>query len=308
MKLVRSVGYCILAISAIYFLMAVWTHADSLQSIAWNSITAVALATGTLLYLVQYLSGGLAWYLWLHAVRERPQPAMVVALFAQSQFAKYVPGSIAQHIARIALGRRHGLDTAAMVVTIALETSWALVAGVAMAGAALAFVGPSLVGLALPSPLRIALIVIIALLLPMIGIWLVGENRPRFMDRWLGARRIAHPDFGTLLACFLLYCANFAISGWIVDLLARYVFGAPESHPLLSIGVFSVAWVVAFVTLVSPGGIGVREAVLLAGLTPAYGPGTALGVAVAYRIVTSIGDGVGFLLGFAAEKYFGRRA
>jgi uncharacterized membrane protein YbhN (UPF0104 family) len=71
-------------------------------------------------------------------------------------------------------------------------------------------------------------------------------------------------------------------------------------------GVFAIAWVIGFVTLVSPGGIGVREAVLLAGLTPAYGAGTALGVAILYRLVTSLGDGLGFLIGFIAEKRLDR--
>jgi uncharacterized membrane protein YbhN (UPF0104 family) len=70
--------------------------------------------------------------------------------------------------------------------------------------------------------------------------------------------------------------------------------------------VFAVAWVIGFVTLVSPGGLGVREAVLLAGLTPAYGAGTALGIAILYRLVTSLGDGIGFLAGFLVEKRLNR--
>ena len=66
---------------------------------------------------------------------------------------------------------------------------------------------------------------------------------------------------------------------------------------LISTSVF-----IGFVTLISPGDLGVREAVLLAGLTPAYGAGTALGIAILYRLVTSLGDGIGFIVGFIAEK------
>jgi uncharacterized membrane protein YbhN (UPF0104 family) len=175
-----------------------------------------------------------------------------------------------------------------------------------MAAASIAFLGPALAGIEMPSPLRIALIALIALLLPMTGIWLVGESRPALMDRWLGQRRITHPGIATLLSCFVLYCGNFALAGWSLDLLARALFGLPESHALLAVGVFAVAWLAGMVAIVSPGGIGVREAVLLAGLTPAYGPGTALGVAVSYRIVSSLGDGIGFLLGFLAEKRLAR--
>jgi uncharacterized membrane protein YbhN (UPF0104 family) len=149
--------------------------------------------------------------------------------------------------------------------------------------------------------------VAIALLIPSAAIWLIGVRRPAFLDRWLGPSRIAHPRLRTLALCCLLYCVNLAICGWIVNFLAQQVFGASQDQLLTAIGVFAVAWVIGFVTLVSPGGIGVREAVLLAGLTPAYGAGTALGVAILYRLVTSIGDGLGFLIGFIAEKRLDRQ-
>jgi glycosyltransferase 2 family protein len=307
MKFARPVGFCLLAVSVVYFLMAAWRYADALPPIAWNALVPTTFAAVTLLYLCQFLSGGIAWHLWLNAVREPSRPFVAVALFALSGIGKYVPGSVAHHIARVALGRRYGLGTPGMVLTIAMEQGWALIAGIAMAGASIAFAGPALVGMELPSPLRIALIGLIALLLPMAGIWLVGESRPAIMDRWLGPRRITHPGIATLLSCFVIYCANMAVSGWCVDLLARYLFGAPAGHLLLAIGVFATAWVAGVVAIVSPGGIGVREAVMLAGLTPVYGPGTALGVAVTYRIVTSIGDGIGFLLGFLAERRLARR-
>ena len=51
-----------------------------------------------------------------------------------------------------------------------------------------------------------------------------------------------------------------------------------------------------------------REAVLLAGLIPAYGAGTALGIAILYRLVTSLGDGIGFVVGFIAEKRLAKSA
>jgi uncharacterized membrane protein YbhN (UPF0104 family) len=306
-KLARAIGFCLVAVSVVYFLAAAWRYAGSMPPVAWNAGALAAFGGVLLLYLSQFVSSGIAWHLWLRSVREPSRPAVAIALFSLSQIAKYVPGSVAHHVARVALGRRYGLGTAGMVVTIALEQGWAIIAGIALAAASITFIGPAMVGVEMPSMLRIVLIFLIALLLPMAGVWLVGERRPAIMDRWLGPQRIAHPDVATLLACFLIYCANLAIAGWCVHLLARHLFGVPEGHAMLAIGVFAAAWVAGVVAMVSPGGIGVREAVMLAGLTPVYGPGAALGVAVTYRIVTSVGDGVGFLLGFFAEKRLARR-
>ena len=302
MKFARLLGYVVLVASAVYFLAALSRHADAMPTISWNRATFAVLIGCLGLYLAQVSAAGLAWHFWLDAAREASHPRLAVSLFAISQFAKYVPGGIAQHIARLALGKRHGLSTPGMIVTIALEQSWALVAGIVVAATVTLFLGSVPDGISLPSPLSLVLLVGLALILPPAILWLGGQRRPPFLDRWLGAWRATHPKPRTVALCFLLYAAGIANSGWNIDLIARYMLGAQEGHALLAISVFAVAWVAGFVTLVSPGGIGVREAVLLAGLTPAYGPGVALAVAMSYRVVTSLGDGLAFLLGFLIEK------
>lgn len=303
MKIARAIGFVLLAVAAVYFVVAAAKYAGELPPIAWNGTTVATLAGLVAAYIVQYATGGLAWHLWLDAIGERSRPATAVILFSLSQFAKYVPGSIAHHIARVALGKRHGFSVQGVVVTLGLESAWALLAGIAVAALSLAFSQPALLaGDGLPSPVRIGVVAVIALLIPSAAIWLIGARRPAFLDRWFGPTRIAHPRLRTLTVCFALYCLNFAISGWILNTVAREVFGAAEDQLLIAIGILAIAWVVGFVTLVSPGGIGVREAVLLAGLTPAYGPGTALGVAVLYRVVTSLGDLIAFVFGLIAER------
>jgi hypothetical protein len=307
-KIARAFGIVLLAVSVVYFILAAWKYAGDLPPIAWTGVTAATLGLALAAYLLQFLTAGFAWHLWLEAVGERTRPTLAIALFSFSQFAKYVPGSIAQHIARVALGKRHGFSMQGMVVTLGLETAWALFAGIAVAVCALAFATPVLPqGGALPSPLRIATVAAITLAVPVAAVWLLGARRPALLERWFGPTRLSRPRLRTFGLCFLVYCLNLAICGWILNLLARQVFGVADDHLLVSIGVYAAAWVAGFVTLVSPGGIGVREAVLLAGLTPAYGAGTALGIAILYRLLTSLGDGVGFVAGLIAERRLARK-
>jgi hypothetical protein len=53
----------------------------------------------------------------------------------------------------------------------------------------------------------------------------------------------------------------------------------------LAIGVFAVGYVVGLLALFAPGGIGVREAVYVAMLTPAMGSGAALALAAGSRLL-----------------------
>jgi uncharacterized membrane protein YbhN (UPF0104 family) len=302
MKFARLIGYIALFASAVYLLTTLSRHSDALPPIAWKGPTIAIVVTCLGLYLIQVSAAGLAWHFWLAAVREPSRPRLAVSLFAISQFAKYVPGGIAQHLARVALGERHGLKPPAMIVTIALEQSWALIAGVVVAATASFFLESIPNGASLPSSMSWVLLVGIALIVPFAILLLGGRHRPSFLNRWLGAWSFAHPKPRTILLCLLLYAAGLVISGLSIDLVARYVFGMQNSHALLAIGAFAIAWVAGFVTPVSPGGIGVREAVLVAGLTSAYGPGVALAVALIHRILTAVGDALAFLIGLLMER------
>lgn len=105
------------------------------------------------------------------------------------------------------------------------------------------------------------------------------------------------PGIEPLAASFVLYFVSFAILGLAFLLVARETAeGVVASYPVLA-GSFALAWVAGFVVPGSPGGIGVREAVLVTALAPLLGAGAALGLAVLFRVVAIAGDAVAFALG-----------
>ena len=59
---------------------------------------------------------------------------------------------------------------------------------------------------------------------------------------------------------------------------------------LLSVGGYAFAWSVGFLVVFAPGGLGVREVVLVTTLTPLVGAGTATAVALVSRGVTTASD------------------
>jgi hypothetical protein len=108
-----------------------------------------------------------------------------------------------------------------------------------------------------------------------------------------------HPGRGTALAqALLLYLGIFGLYGLAAHLLLRTVLGQPLGPSLLALtGAFAAAWIGGFFTPGAPAGLGVREALLVGLLTPQLGPEAALGLAVAFRLVTTLGDAVGFVAG-----------
>jgi hypothetical protein len=66
--------------------------------------------------------------------------------------------------------------------------------------------------------------------------------------------------------------------------------------------VAAAAWLGGFVVPGAPAGLGVREAILTAGLELAGYGSTALTVAIGYRLITLAGDVIFALVGFALPK------
>jgi uncharacterized membrane protein YbhN (UPF0104 family) len=81
-------------------------------------------------------------------------------------------------------------------------------------------------------------------------------------------------------------------------------FAGHGGHVLaLSLGAYALAWSVGFLIIFIPGGIGAREIALIAVLAPVMSSASALVVALASRVVTTVGDlvwaGVGLVIGRA---------
>lgn len=139
--------------------------------------------------------------------------------------------------------------------------------------------------------------------IPLAAIWLIRSARFGSLHRQLGIDRMRLPGLRPLLICFALYAVNLLILGAILQLLASAMTEGNEARFWLLTGVFAIAWVAGFLTPGAPGGLGVREAIMVALLGPVYDPGTALALAVTLRIVSTAGDGVGFVVGLLLRRY-----
>jgi len=111
---------------------------------------------------------------------------------------------------------------------------------------------------------------------------------------------------GAIARAVFFYLLSWLAFGTHVWLLAVDL-GAPPFHALpVSIGAFCVAATLGLLFVVAPAGAGVREVLLVVGLTPVLSPAAATAVAVLSRLVVMLGDVVAAAIG--ASHYRRRRA
>jgi len=224
---------------------------------------------------------GLVWPFLLRRLGT-PAPLSWITLFFKSQLGKYLPGSVWQYAGRVTLGRSRGVPVQTGLASIAVEVVASLVAAAVAAA------------LALPLAFAFAAWAASALVC---GIAYAFRGGIVGRAERLAAPALSRVDRGTVAASLrsvpvatALYVAVWALYGTAFWLTARSLFGVPASDLLHYIGVFAVAWVAGFVVVFAPGGIGVREAVLVALLSGRLGEAHAIGLAAASRLVLSAID------------------
>ena len=215
------------------------------------------------------------------------------AIVGITQFAKYVPGNIGQYIGRVGMSLARGIPARPLAVTLILETLLVIAAAIVMGigTGALSEVGLQAVRRHGAQLALIASVVVAAI----VGLFVFRRIAPALLRQF--APRYAPALDGTLLPpqaslarALALYCGMYICMGIGLVLLTRFLLPEAPHDDWLLISVFALAWVVGFVTPGAPGGLGVREGLMLLMLAPVYTAASASVLVVALRIATTLGD------------------
>lgn len=183
-----------------------------------------------------------------------------VIAYGRSVLAKYLPGSIFQYASRQVFGAAAGFDQKRMALSSMAEIILHVLISAIIACALIVITG--------------------AWLLPALGVLAVSTLAlSLFLRRQVTGLRSA----AILQFCFFLMFAGLAI-------LVAYPLADTFSSAITLSGLFLAAWLIGFLVPFAPGGIGVREAALLALGAPIADPGTLLSFAAFTRLVTLGGD------------------
>jgi glycosyltransferase 2 family protein len=215
-----------------------------------------------------------------------------------SNLARYIPGKIFQFVAVAHLGRGGSVAPSVLLVSLLVHTGYSLLAAGVLAAWTL---GPFFVPV-IPRAAWIvgaaagaALLVHPALLDA--AIRLVARVTRRDLLRWQGGWS------DSLLLLFL------SVVGWVVYGGAYFLFLSAltpvpvAALPMLA-GVNALSFVAGYLAIVTPGGLGVREAAMTALLLPIVTPGVAAVLAISSRLWTIAAE----LIGGAVALLFVRGA
>lgn len=304
-RVYRWLGLLLFLVATIYFFLFAIEHAGALYSAGWGPGAYTSLTYATVVYCVTMLVGAATWSILMYGAGESTSLANLSKVFLLSQFAKYIPGNIAHHLGRIALARSYEIGIPRVAFTMVLEAGVTIIAGVFVSSVALLYQGKRLLGdvYSMSKVWQFGVLILVGLVLLIAVAWALSRAWPKLIAKLTGDRAISIPKMRVLVLSLVLYLLSFVLMGWVVYLLLFGMFEVSEVPFWVITGIFALAWVAGFVTPGAPAGFGVREAILITLLKPLYGGGIALGVTIALRIVTMIGDGIVFVVTLLSARH-----
>ncbi len=215
---------------------------------------------------------------------ELPVLAAIRVMFI-GQLGKYVPGAVWAVAAQVELARDYEVPRRRSVTASLMGMATTLVAALVVAGITLPLTSSVAVRqywwvLAI-TPFAIACLhpkVVKYLLDPVLRI---ARQEPL-------EKAVSITGMGRALGWTFAGWGCYGLHAWL--LISQFAKGS-ELHVLaLSFGAYALSWAAGFVIIFFPGGIGPREAALVAVLSPVMPTASALVVALASRMVMTIGD------------------
>ncbi|HDQ99436.1 MAG TPA: flippase-like domain-containing protein [candidate division WOR-3 bacterium] len=247
-----------IAAGAMYFLISRLVR--DWDKVPWDELQfnypllAAAFAVVLFVYLPLF---AVNWRILLRTMGERLSLRDALSVLCVSQMGKYVPGKVWFALGRIYLAQRRGVPGAKTAVSMLMETGFALLSAILLFGLSLLLLPAGSV----PGRTWLALLLIppclVAIYPPVLSRlinWLLARLKRPQVEIRLG--------FGRILAVLGLYLLMWLTQGvGFYLLIASFYPLGPERLPLV-IGSYALAWILGFLSLVTPAGLGVREGIL----------------------------------------------
>jgi hypothetical protein len=298
MRLLRvCAGVVAVAFAGYFVLIAAQSFdRDVLLDAFGSSDALLATVAAAFLYALIFPLTGWAWSRLL-AVRGRTwHPVDLTRIVALSQIAKYVPGNVAQHVARAGLAIKQGINAGDLAATVIQETFLTMTASLVVGLAALLLSGHGLMesGGSHGQVILLALATLIAMPLCLPLSRLVVRRLRGRLGR-LAEAILAVPGWRVSLVVLLVYSLNYLLIGvglWLVALVVGHGDGLTFAKVTAA---FALSWLLGFVTPGAPAGLGTREGIMLLLLQGAAEPSELLGFVLLARLATMAGDVMAFL-------------
>lgn len=286
--------------SLVYLAIFAYQSFDFNELRNWLSIeTSAHIILASVIFAATTFFSVLGWRAILVQLGQPKSIIMVAHAFCLTQIAKYVPGNVAHHAGRVAMGKSSlGIPAGLTIVSILQESALACLAALLVGTFFMwtaATLGYGSVHLITLGEFRIEFTAVLALVitaglaaLVVVNLWRKHSAAPYArIAGWLFRITPSWPAVGSALPS---YAAIYVINGIALWVVAVSVLRVEYSDFLLLTSAYSLSWMIGFLLPGAPGGLGVREAALAILLNGLYPDDAVFSILVLSRVSSIFAD------------------
>jgi glycosyltransferase 2 family protein len=285
----KSVALLIVVLCLYYFANAALRSYDSFQNTHLTRQLYLAVLSAFGLQIGVLLLDAWSWGWLLGKLGVQATILRAGEIFIISQFAKYLPGNIAQFVGRVVLARRAGWQTGLIALSIVMEN------GFALGSAGVMTIAGFMLWSGLPASGN-SQFIIAATVLTLC--WLAGTvlirfilaKPPAFLVKRIGLDPPVHLNYRALFCYFGIHVASFVVTGGAFTLLLWGVGGGWPPEVWRVPAAVAIAWLAGYLVPGAPAGLGVREASLTAMLSPYMGSWVVISSVLLWRVTSLFAD------------------
>ena len=179
-----------------------------------------------------------------------------IAIFSVAQIGKYAPGKVWFTLGRMSMAKGEGIPEDRTMVSVVVELAFSLLAATLLFGLAVlliprAQIPPVVYLLFLLAPLSL-----VAVYPPILN-WIIRFALAR-LRRPVFELRMSYPR---ILRILVLYVLDWALQGACCFVLINSFYPMPLSRLPVLLGGYAMSWMLGFLVLIAPAGLGIREGV-----------------------------------------------
>lgn len=302
-RLLSYFGMAVAIACLAFFAISLSRHWQAISSIPLHGRLWPALAAATALYMLSYLFSAKSWQLVLRTAALPLGYLSAIRIVTISQFAKYIPGNVGHHIGRVLLAKKEGIPADVALSSMGVDAVLVLAAAALCSLAAFGLI-PELTAHYGVAVLR-TIVAIACVLTAAALVSLTSTLVRRYLAMALkqGSYLFHRGNRLTTCAAVLQNLCSFLLGTAALAIIVAGVGQLPAAALLNMLGIYSIAWLLGFLVPGAPAGLGVREAVLIIGLSPLLGQETATTSTALLRMTTVLGDGISLLVGLWMKRF-----
>lgn len=292
-KYKKIVAPIILLVVGVFILRIVLNYSDqiktSLPLISWQSILF-----SSIFYLGYFYLRALSWHYILNSLNRRLNFKDSLSSYFLGESTRYIPGNIWSFVSRTYLAGQKGIPKSILLISLAAEVFLVIFITAILSIPALA-ASSNLVTI---NPTKLILLLIVFLVI--LTSYFFFKNKIEFFIKELKEFKMTPSSIKALIPAII-----FQLLAWFSFGLGTYNlilnFGVGNPTFFISIPIF--AWLIGYLSFISPMGLGIREGALILLLNTKFDLGQATVIAILSRLVLVLIEvlNVGFWL-YTREK------